>query len=156
MAIHTSIPAWRISDSIAWQSTVHGVHGVAESDTTEPLTQAKFTLSRLQTLIYQFCSYSYLSLIFCSNKDPHLRGLLLGRKVMTNLDSIFKSRDISLPTKVRLVKAMVFPVTPTRTSKAENLEREAKASCLLGRRKVPSSIGGDLRVERDRAILWTL
>ena len=36
--------------------------------------------------------------------------LLLGRKVMTNLDSIFKSRDISLPTKVRLVKAMVFPV----------------------------------------------
>ena len=38
------------------------------------------------------------------------RRLLLGRKVMTNLDSIFKSRDISLPTKVRLVKAMVFPV----------------------------------------------
>ena len=38
------------------------------------------------------------------------RRLLLGRKGMTNLDSIFKSRDISLPTKVRLVKAMVFPV----------------------------------------------
>ena len=38
------------------------------------------------------------------------RSLLLGRKVMTNLDSIFKSRDITLPTKVRLVKAMVFPV----------------------------------------------
>ena len=38
------------------------------------------------------------------------RHLLLGRKVMTNLDSIFKRRDISLPTKVRLVKAMVFPV----------------------------------------------
>ena len=36
--------------------------------------------------------------------------LLLGRKVMTNLDSIFKRRDITLPTKVRLVKAMVFPV----------------------------------------------
>ena len=36
--------------------------------------------------------------------------LLLGKKVMTKLDSIFKSRDISLPTKVRLVKAMVFPV----------------------------------------------
>ena len=36
--------------------------------------------------------------------------LLLGRKVMTNLDSIFKSRDITLPTKVLLVKAMVFPV----------------------------------------------
>ena len=38
------------------------------------------------------------------------RRLLLGRKVMSNLDSIFKSRDITLPTKVRLVKAMVFPV----------------------------------------------
>ena len=38
------------------------------------------------------------------------RHLLLGRKVVTNLDSIFKSRDITLPTKVHLVKAMVFPV----------------------------------------------
>ena len=38
------------------------------------------------------------------------RRLLLGRKVMANLDSIFKSRDITLPTKVHLVKAMVFPV----------------------------------------------
>ena len=38
------------------------------------------------------------------------RHLLLGRKVMTNLDSIFKSRDITLPTKFHLVKAMVFPV----------------------------------------------
>ena len=38
------------------------------------------------------------------------RPLVLGRKVMTNLDSIFKSRDITLPTKVRLVKAMTFPV----------------------------------------------
>ena len=39
-----------------------------------------------------------------------LRRLLLGKKVMSNLDSIIKSRDITLPTKVRLVKAMVFPV----------------------------------------------
>ena len=38
------------------------------------------------------------------------RGLLLGRKVVTDVDSILKSRDITLPTKVRLVKAMVFPV----------------------------------------------
>ena len=44
----------------------------------------------------------------CSHETK--RHLLLGRKVMTNLDSIFKSRDISLPTKVHLVKAMVFPV----------------------------------------------
>ena len=42
------------------------------------------------------------------------RRLLLGRKVMTNFDSIFKSRDISLPTKVCLVKAMVFPVVMYR------------------------------------------
>ena len=38
------------------------------------------------------------------------RRLLLGRKVMTNLDSVLKSRDIALPTKVRIVKAMVFPM----------------------------------------------
>ena len=44
----------------------------------------------------------------CSRETK--RRLLLGRKVMTNLDSIFKSRDIALPTKVRLVKAMVFHV----------------------------------------------
>ena len=44
----------------------------------------------------------------CSHKIK--RHLLLGRKVMTNLDSIFKSRNITLPTKVRLVKAMIFPV----------------------------------------------
>ena len=43
-----------------------------------------------------------------------IRRLLLGRKVMTNLDSVFKSRDITLPTKIRLVKAMVFPVVMYR------------------------------------------
>ena len=45
---------------------------------------------------------------YCSHEIK--RQLLLGRKVMTNLDSILKSRDITLPTKVSLVKAMVFPV----------------------------------------------
>ena len=44
----------------------------------------------------------------CSHENKRL--LLLGRKVMTNLDSIFKNRDITLPTKVCLVKTMVFPV----------------------------------------------
>ena len=44
----------------------------------------------------------------CSHESK--RCLLLGRKVVSNLDSIFKSRDVTLPTKVRLVKAMVFPV----------------------------------------------
>ena len=48
----------------------------------------------------------------CSHEIKRL--LLLGRKAMTNLDSIFKSRDITLPTKVRLVKAMVFPVVMYR------------------------------------------
>ena len=52
------------------------------------------------------------TLFFRAPKSLHeiKRHLLLGRKVMTNLDSILKSRDITLPTKVRLVKAMVFPV----------------------------------------------
>ena len=48
----------------------------------------------------------------CSHKIK--RCLLLGRKVMTNLDSILKSRDITLPTKVGIVKAMVFPVVTYR------------------------------------------
>ena len=57
----------------------------------------------------------WLTLFFWAPKSLQVvseikRGLLLGRKVMTNLDSIFKSRDITLPTKVCLVKAMVYPV----------------------------------------------
>ena len=55
----------------------------------------------LQTANFNCC-------IICSHEIK--RRLLLGRKVMTNLDSILKSRDITLPTKVLLVKAMVFPV----------------------------------------------
>ena len=46
----------------------------------------------------------------CSHKIK--RWLLLGRRVMTNLDSILKSRDITMPTKVYIIKAMVFPVVP--------------------------------------------
>ena len=46
----------------------------------------------------------------CDCSHEIKRRLLLGRKVMTNLDSLFKSRDITLPTKIHLVKAMVFPV----------------------------------------------
>ena len=58
------------------------------------------------------------------------RCLLLGRKVMTNLDSIFKSRDITLPTKVYLVIAMVFPVVmygceSWTIKKAESLDRKS-------------------------------
>ena len=56
--------------------------------------------------------YCFLYHVFIIVKLTHFfkRRLLLGRKVMTSLDSIFKSRDITLPTKVCLVKAMVFPV----------------------------------------------
>ena len=60
--------------------------------------QRHFALLNCNHLVIGDCSHEIKSL------------LLLGRKVMTNLDSIFKSRDITLPTKIRLVKAMVFPV----------------------------------------------
>ena len=55
-----------------------------------------------------FLSFKITADVDCSHEIK--RCLLLGRKVMTNLDSILKSRDITLPTKVHLVKAMVFPV----------------------------------------------
>ena len=60
----------------------------------------------------QWQAYFFGSKITADGDCSHeiKRCLLLGRKVMTNLDSILKSRDITLPTKVRLVKAMVFPV----------------------------------------------
>ena len=65
------------------------------------------------------------------------RHLLLGRKVMTNLDSIFKSRDITLPTKVHLVKAMVFPVMmygceSWTVKKAECRRIDAFLNCGVG------------------------
>ena len=59
-----------------------------------------------QNNIY-FCFIDYAKAFDCVH---HNKRLLLGRKVMTNLDSILKSRDITLPTKVHLVKAMIFPV----------------------------------------------
>ena len=58
-----------------------------------------------------YCHPAYLTYM---QSHEIKRRLLLGRKVMTNLDSIFKSRDITLPTKVHLVKAMVFPVVMCR------------------------------------------
>ena len=71
------------------------------------------------------------------------RRLLLGRKVMTNLDSIFESRDITLPTKVRLVKAMVFPVVMYRceswtVKKAEHQRIDAfELWCLRRLLRIP-------------------
>ena len=60
------------------------------------------------------------------------RHLLLERKVMTNLDSIFKSRDITLPTKVRLVKAMVFPVVMYRLWKELSTKELMLLNCGVG------------------------
>ena len=65
------------------------------------------------------------------------RRLLLGRKAMTNLDSILKSRDITLPTKVHLVKSMVFPVVMYRceswtVKKAECRKSDAFGNCGVG------------------------
>ena len=77
-----------VMDREAWRAAIHGV---AESWT------------RLKRLSSSKSPYGD-----CSHEIK--RHLLLGRKVMTNLDSILKSRDITFSTKVRLVKAMVFPV----------------------------------------------
>ena len=64
-------------------------------------------------LFYIIFMYNYITADGnCSHEIK--RHLLLGRKVMTNLDSLLKSRDITLPTKVHLVKAMVFPVVMYR------------------------------------------
>src|SRR5574340_703908 len=65
----------------------------------------------------------------CSHKIK--RRLLLGRKAMTNLDSILKSRDITLPTKVRLVKAMVFPVVMRSEEHTSELQSPKDLVCRL-------------------------
>ena len=70
------------------------------------------------------------------------RRLLLGRKAMTNLDSIIKSRDVTLPTKVHLVKAMVFPVVmygfeSWTVKKAEHRRIDAFELCCWGRLESP-------------------
>ena len=70
----------------------------------------------------------------CSHKIT--RDLILGRKVMTNLNSILKSRDITLPVKVHLVKAMVFPVVmygcESRTIKKAECQRTDALNCGVG------------------------
>ena len=74
-----------------------------------PITSWQIDRETVETL----ADFIFLGSKITADGDCHYeikRRLLLGRKVMTNLDSIFKSRDITLPTKVRLVKVMVFPV----------------------------------------------
>ena len=74
-----------------------------------PMTSWEIDGETVETVSYFICLGSKITAdVDCSHETR--RHLLLGRKVMTNLDSIVKSRDITLPTKVCLVKAMVFPV----------------------------------------------
>ena len=74
--------------------------GQIDGETVEPVSDCIFLVFKITT--DGDCSHEIK------------RRLLLGRKVMTNLDSIFKSRDTTLPTKVHLVKAMIFPVVMYR------------------------------------------
>ena len=76
--------------------------------TSGPITSLQLDGETMKTVT----DFIFFSQITADGDCSHeiKRCLLLGRKVMTNLDSIFKSRDITLPTKVLLVKAMVFPV----------------------------------------------
>ena len=76
---------------------------------SDPITSWKIDGETVETMAnFIFLGSQITAEGDCSHEIK--RCLLLGRKVMTNLDSIFKSRDSTLPTKVRLVKAMVFPV----------------------------------------------
>ena len=77
--------------------------------TSGPVTSWEIDGETVETVVdFIFLGFKITGDGDCSHEIK--RRLLLGRKVMSNLDSIFKSRDITLPTKVRLVKAMVFPV----------------------------------------------
>ena len=74
-----------------------------------PITSWQIDMERVDIVRdFIFGAPKSLQMVTCSHEIK--RHLLLGRKVMTNLDSILKSRDITLPTKVCLVKAMAFPV----------------------------------------------
>ena len=76
---------------------------------SDPITSWEIVRERVETVSdFSFGGFKITADGDCSHEIK--RCLLLGRKVMTNLDSIFKSRDITLLTKVRLVKAMAFPV----------------------------------------------
>ena len=75
---------------------------------SDPITSWEIDGETVETVRLYFLGSTITADGDCSHEIK--RCLLLGRKVMTNLDSILKSRDITLPTKVHLVKAMVFPV----------------------------------------------
>ena len=75
---------------------------------SSPITSWKIDGKTMETVIDYFLGYQ--NHCECDYSHYIRRHLILGRKAMTNLDSILKSRDISLPTKIHIVKAIVFPV----------------------------------------------
>ena len=110
----TAVPSsrrGRISSPIQEQSGIRGLSSWVALLSSPPL-------GLLSEYWFYFFYFYFIDFIFLGSKvttdgdcsHEIKRRLLLGRKVMTNRESIFKSRDITLPTKVRLVKAMVFPV----------------------------------------------
>ena len=92
-----------------WKSWLKAQHSENEDHGIRPITPWEIDGETVETVSdFIFGGSKITAHGDCSHEIK--RRLLLGRKVMTNPDSIFKSRDITLPTKVRLVKAMVFPV----------------------------------------------
>ena len=96
-------------ESGEWKSCLKAQHSENEDHGIWPITPWQIDGETVETVSdFIFLGSRITADGDCSHEIK--RRLLLGRKVMTNLDSIFKSRDITLPTKVCLVKAMVFPV----------------------------------------------
>ena len=85
--------------------------------------------------VFLFWGFTITADGYCSHETR--RQLLLGRKAMTNLDSVLKSRDITLPTKVRMVEAMVFPVVTygceSWTIKKQNAKESMPSNCGAGK-----------------------
>ena len=96
-----------MKDREAWHAVVHGVAKNQICIQSHQFMANRWGDSGNSVRLY-FLGFKNTADGDCSHGIK--RHLLLGRKVMTNLDSIFKGRDITLPTKARLVKAMVFPV----------------------------------------------
>ena len=107
----------------------------SEDQASGPITSWEIDGETVETVSDLFCGGSKITADGdCSHEIK--RCLLFGRKVMTNLDSMLNSRDITLPTKVRLVKAMVFPVVmygceSWTVEKAECRRTDAKAETLV-------------------------
>ena len=106
---------WRTKESLdesergEWKSQLKAQHSENEDHGIRPITSWEIDGETVETVSNFILGGSKITADGdCSHEIK--RRLLLGRKVMTNLDSIFKSRDSTLLTKVRLVKAMVFPV----------------------------------------------